>query len=124
MKRCRFPPAAAPVRLLSSSCLQLVRRIPKQTLIRAGENDPRLRWNELQLGTRRAVSRGWQQQSGARDAFARQRRRPARSLQTPTRHLNISTLKKCVSHERLGHTAHVFRRRRAEQKLAGGTEPQ
>ena len=42
MKRCRSPPAAvAPVRPLSSaSRLQLVRRIPKQTLIRAGENDP------------------------------------------------------------------------------------
>ena len=42
MKRCRSPPAAAaPVRPLSSVLrLQLVRRIPKQTLIRAGEEDP------------------------------------------------------------------------------------
>ena len=41
MKRCRFPTvAAAPVRPLSSaSRLQIVRRIPKQTLIRAGEKD-------------------------------------------------------------------------------------
>ena len=39
---CRSPPAAAPpVRPLSStSRLQLVRRIPKQTLNRAGEQDP------------------------------------------------------------------------------------
>ena len=44
MKRCRSPPAAAPVRPLSSaSRLQLVRRLPKQTLIRAGENDPDIR---------------------------------------------------------------------------------
>ena len=42
MKRCRSPPAAAtPIRPLSSaSRLQLVRRIPKQTLLRAGEEDP------------------------------------------------------------------------------------
>ena len=42
MKRCRSSPAAAaPVRPLSSaSRLQLVRRLPKQTLIRAGEKDP------------------------------------------------------------------------------------
>ena len=44
MKRCRSPPAAAaPVRPLSSaSRLQLVRRLPKQTLIRAGENNPNI----------------------------------------------------------------------------------
>ena len=42
MKRCRsLPAAAAPVRPLSStSRLQLVCRIPKQKLIRAGEKDP------------------------------------------------------------------------------------
>ena len=40
MVRCRSPPAAAPVRPLSSSRLQLVSRISKQTLIRAGEEDP------------------------------------------------------------------------------------
>ena len=41
MKRCRSPPATAPVRQLSSaSRLQLVRRLPKQTLIRAGEKNP------------------------------------------------------------------------------------
>ena len=40
MKRCRSPPAAEPIRPLSSDLrLQLVRRIPKQTLIRAGEKD-------------------------------------------------------------------------------------
>ena len=41
---CRSPPAAAPVRPLSSaSRLQLVRRHPKQTLIRAGDkNDPNI----------------------------------------------------------------------------------
>ena len=43
MKRCRSPPVAAPVRPLSSaSRLQLVRRLPKQTLIRAGENNPNI----------------------------------------------------------------------------------
>ena len=44
MKRCRSPPAAAPVRPLSSaSRLQLVRRLPKQTLIRAGDwRDPNI----------------------------------------------------------------------------------
>ena len=43
MKRCRSPPAAAPVRPLSSaSRLQLVRRITKQTLIRADEMDPNI----------------------------------------------------------------------------------
>ena len=42
MKRCRSPPAAAPVRtLLSASHLQLV-RIPMQTLINAGEKDPNI----------------------------------------------------------------------------------
>ena len=42
MKRCRSQPAApAPVRPLSSaSRLKLIRRIPKQAFIRAGENDP------------------------------------------------------------------------------------
>ena len=41
MKHCRSPPAAALVRPLSSaSRLQLDRRIPKQTLIGAGEKDP------------------------------------------------------------------------------------
>ena len=41
MKRCRSPPAAAPVRPLSSaSRLQLVRCLPKQTLIRTGEKIP------------------------------------------------------------------------------------
>ena len=44
MKRCRLPPTtAAPVRPLSSaSSLQLVRRIPKQTFIRAGGSDPNI----------------------------------------------------------------------------------
>ena len=41
-------------------------------------------WNELQLGARRAVPRGLEQQSGVRDASARQRRRPARRVQSPT----------------------------------------
>ena len=38
-------------------------------------------WNELQLGARRVLSRGLRQQSGARDASARQRRRPVRRVQ-------------------------------------------
>ena len=62
--------------------------------------------NELQLGARRAVPRGLREQSGARDTCARQRRRPARRVQSPTRHYSIHL--ECVSHERLGHTARVF----------------
>ena len=45
--------------------------------------------------------------------------------QSPTRHVTIRV--ECVPHERLGHTARVFGRRRAGQRvgqLAGGTEPQ
>ena len=72
-------------------------------------------WNKLQLGARRAVPRWWQQQSGARDASARQRRRPARRVQSLTHHVNIS--EKCVPHERLGHTARVFTRKRAGQEV-------
>ena len=82
-------------------------------------------WNELQLGARRAVPRGLEKQSSARDASARQRRRPARRVQSPTRHVTIHL--QCVPHERLGHTARVFGRKRAgreESLLAGGTEPQ
>ena len=83
-------------------------------------------WNELQLGARRAVSRGWRQQSGARDESARRRRRPARRVQ---RHSSrqVTILVECMPHERLGHTARVFVRNRAGQEvssLAGGTEPQ
>ena len=82
-------------------------------------------WNELQLGARRAVPRGFSQLCCARDAFARQRLRPARRLQSPTRRVTIH--KECVLHEPLGHTARVFWRKRAGQEscqLAGGTEPQ
>ena len=68
-------------------------------------------WNELQLGARRAVPRGWQQPSRA---SARQRRRPARRVQSPPRHASIHF--QCVPHERLGHTARVFERKRAGQE--------
>ena len=78
--------------------MQLVLRIPKQTLIRAGEKNS-LIIGMIQLGARQAVPRGYEHWSGAREAFARQRRRPARCVQSPTRHVTI--YKECVPHERL-----------------------
>ena len=74
--------------------------------------------NELQLGARRAVPRGLEQQSGARDASARQRRRPARRVQSPTRHVS-SIHVECVSHKRLEHTARVFERRTIDGERRG-----
>ena len=56
----------------------------------------------------------------------RQRRRPARRVQRHSTRLGTCSVE-CVPHERLGHTARVFGRRRAGRgggKLAGGTEPQ
>ena len=83
--------------------------------------------NELQLGVRRAVPRRLRQQSGARDASERQCRWPARRVQSPTMLVAIRSRVECVPHERLGHTARVFDRKRAGHEvdpLAGGTEPQ
>ena len=82
-------------------------------------------WNEPQLGARRAVPRGLRERSGASDSSARHRRRPARRVQSATRHMRIHS--ECMSHERLGHTTRVFAGKgagREVRRLADCTEPQ